>query len=237
MISKQIIITNLESICNSYKKTIFVSTIKTVNISSGLGLGYANSGARYNSFKSIISTNLNTGGGGGSNDDYSQLSQLLTELNPIIYNYSIGDFEYLQAYLTELKYYDFSQRLYILRKDPAIYPEYENIRTSITRGLEGMKRGINLYYENKTLANELEISLQKSSILDDIELLKQYLLERGNTINLFPDIEVTSFAATLKPEISIYIKLYGFPPEGIFEVDKLAFSLNLAREDALLQLQ
>jgi hypothetical protein len=43
---------------------------------------------------------------------------------------------------------------------------------------------------------------------------------------LFPDIEVTSIGATLKPEVAEYIKLFGLPQKGIFETDKMAIALK-----------
>ena len=69
--------------------------------------------------------------------------------------------------------------------------------------------------------------------MDDMNKLREYIRGLSGSLSLFPDMYVTSIAATLKPEIAIYIQLYGFPDGGVFEADKLAFALSLVPEDQL----
>jgi hypothetical protein len=61
--------------------------------------------------------------------------------------------------------------------------------------------------------------------------LREYIKGLSGSLSLFPDMYVTSIAATLKPEIAIYIQLYGFPEGGVFETDKLAFAISLVPEE------
>jgi hypothetical protein len=43
---------------------------------------------------------------------------------------------------------------------------------------------------------------------------------------LFPETSIQVIAATVKPEYAQYIKRFGFPPGGVFEMDKLAMAMR-----------
>ena len=62
---------------------------------------------------------------------------------------------------------------------------------------------------------------EKASILDDIEKLKEYINSLKKNMSLFPDIDITIVQAHIKSEYAEYIKLYGYPVGGVFDMDKL----------------
>ena len=45
------------------------------------------------------------------------------------------------------------------------------------------------------------------------------------TTNIFPDLNITAPLARIKPEYAEYIRLYGYPESGIFDMDLLAVIL------------
>jgi hypothetical protein len=75
------------------------------------------------------------------------------------------------------------------------------------------------------ISANLQIAANKTklAILDNVDELTIYLNNLRKTIsNIFPESIVTISEITLKPQYQQYITLYGFPPGGVFEVDKLA---------------
>jgi hypothetical protein len=119
--------------------------------------------------------------------------------------------------------------LFKLKQDENIFPEYEVLRQSITRTLEGLNKAVQIYNDFQSNKLQLTSTIVRASILDNMSELKKYIESLVGSISLFPDVAITSIAATLKPEIAIYIKLYGFPDGGIFDTDKLAFAIKLSQ--------
>jgi hypothetical protein len=219
-------------------RTVFATNVSTVNIATGAGMGYAGAGKSYGGGSSSTpSTSPGTGSGSGSGSGtgfpvvlsfYSELSEIVNTINTISYFYSQGDYDSVAENFTSITYYNLSLELAKIQQDPSIYPEFENLRQSISRALEGLNKSILIYNDYKSASLQLASVSARAAILDDMQELKKYLDSLTGSIQLFPDIEITSIAATLKPEIAVYIKLYGFPPGGVFETDKLAFALQVA---------
>ena len=223
---------------NYTSKSVFLTNVRTINIGTGQGIGYSGAGASYASVGgtstiplTTTSSEFYTGEQPVRLNLFSDLSVVVSDLNTYLHNYSIGNYEYLVENMTELVYYDLTQELSKLQQDPNQYPEFENIRQSATKSLEGLKRAILQYKECENTSQQLEIARNRAGILDDKAELKKYINSLVGSLSLFPDIEITSVAATLKPEIAIYIKLYGFPNGGIFDTDKFAFCIKLAEEE------
>jgi len=232
---------------NNYHKTIFASNLRTVNLATGLPKGYAGAGASYGS--SFItyggmccgSGSGSVGGGPVDGGDtsfayvillkYSELAKVVKTINELMYQFSLGNFDYVVANFTQIAYYNLSQELFKLKEDANTYPDYETMRTNVARGLEGLYKSVLLYKEYTSTLLQLETQTQKASILDDMNKLREYIKGLSGSLSLFPDMYVTSIAATLKPEIAIYIQLYGFPEGGVFETDKLAFAISLVPEE------
>jgi hypothetical protein len=225
---------------NYGSKTVFASNLKTINLVTGFGIGYSGAGAYYGggtqtggSSGGGPSGGSSSGGGSGSLplivSYYGDLARIVANINPIIYNYSIGNFEYVIEYFTSLVYYDLTMELFKLKQDENIFPEYEVLRQSITRTLEGLNKAVQIYNDFQSNKLQLISTRNRASILDNMSELKKYIESLVGSISLFPDVAITSIAATLKPEIAIYIKLYGFPDGGIFDTDKLAFAIKLSQ--------
>ena len=241
---------------NNQNKTVFASNLKTINLATGLPKGYAGAGASYGSSfvtygilaggtsgsssgSGTGSGGTGTGGTGGGDSSfayyillkYSDLSKIVRTINNLMYQFSLGNYDYVIANFTSVVYYNLSQELYKIKEDSTAYPDYEEMRVNVVRGLEGLNKSVLLYKEHSSTLLQLESQTQKANILDDMDRLRDYIRGLHGSISLFPDMYVTSIAATLKPEIAIYIQLYGFPEGGVFEADKLAFALTLVPED------
>ena len=178
------------------------------------------------------------GGGGGNSGDYTllnfytQLSVIVNTLNDLLTNYSVGDIEYVIRNFNKTTFYNLTMKLAKIKQNPSLYPEFENIRTSVEKTLQGLYKSIYVYLDLESTQRQLVACKEKESILYDVEKLKEYICSLSGSISLFPDIEVTSIGATLKPEIAEYIKLFGVPPNGIFETDKMAIALkNIGYDD------
>jgi hypothetical protein len=163
---------------------------------------------------------------------YSQLSDILDTLIKLFYNFSIGNYEYVDTHLTDTLYYNLSIKLLSLQQDGYVFPDYENFRITITRGLEGIKKAMNLYKTLEGTKITLEMVQARADILDNMDKLKEFINNLGGAVSIFNDVTVTSVAAQLKPEIAIYLKLYGYPEGGVFEMEKLANAINLANIQA-----
>lgn len=160
------------------------------------------------------------------NNKYKALADYLSTLQIISYLYYTGNFEAAAGLLTQSHYETLSLQLSELALDPSIYPDYGTIRTFVTQGLAGLYQAIVQYTNYTYLQNELAAVSAKASILNDMTALREYIENLSGSTSLFPDVNMTSIAATLKPEYAEYIRLYGFPEGSIFEMDKLAIALK-----------
>ena len=70
---------------------------------------------------------------------------------------------------------------------------------------------------------------QRADILDDMDRLKEFLIELNSKANtsVFGEYSVTaSVSAVISPQYLLYIEKYGFPPDGVFDTARLA-SINI----------
>ena len=163
---------------------------------------------------------------------YSQLGDVLDTLIKLFYNFSIGNYNYVETHLTDTLYYNLSIKLLSLQQDGYLFPDYENFRITLTRGLEGIKKAMNLYKTLEGTNIKLGVVQARADILDNMDKLKEFINNLGGAVSIFNDVTVTSVAAQLKPEIAVYLKLYGYPEGGVFEMEKLANAINLSRIQA-----
>jgi len=159
---------------------------------------------------------------------YAELSEIVTTIIQLLYNFSIGNFEYVNQNLTRTTYYNLSLQLLEIKQNASIFPEYENIRLSIVRSLEGLQQAMILYNTLQSTEIELQMCKARCSILDNMTELTNYIKSLSGSVSIFQDVTVTAIAATIKPEIAIYIKLYGYPPGGVFDMERLANAISLA---------
>lgn len=183
-----------------------------------------------------IGNSGNTGNSGNSDDNsfpvvlsyYAELSEIVTTIIKLLYNFSIGNFDYVNENLTRTTYYNLSLQLLEIKQNASIFPEYENIRISIVRSLEGLQQAMILYNTLQSTEIELRMCKARCSILDNMTELTNYIKSLSGSVSIFQDVTVTAIAATIKPEIAIYIKLYGYPPGGVFDMERLANAISLA---------
>jgi hypothetical protein len=96
------------------------------------------------------------------------------------------------------------------------------------RSLEGLQQAMILYKSLQSTEIELQMCKARCSILDNMTELTNYIKSLSGSVSIFQDVTVTAIAATIKPEIAIYIKLYGYPPGGVFDMERLANAISLA---------
>ena len=185
-------------------KTVFTSALNSNN-SPFLSVGQTSS----------LSTEL-----------YHQLSLAIETLNNLLLNFALGNFEYVAANLTMKTYNTLSILMNSLQQNANLYPDYENIRSSINYSLEGLLQSVTQYITLNNTQVQLVDSQKKASILTDMVKLQEYLNSLKGARTLFPSTSVTTLAAKIKPEYAMYIKLYGYPANGVFDIDKLAIIIN-----------
>lgn len=92
--------------------------------------------------------------------------------------------------------------------------------------ISGWKQTVQL---NNTMADALiNIGIlegkldEQTTILNDRDLLLDYLHQRTKQYGILPQMQVSSITAAFKAEYNIYIRLWGYPPNGIWDVEKLS---------------
>ena len=106
------------------------------------------------------------------------------------------------------------------------YPDYETIRVTINYSLEGLLQTVTQYILLLNTQAQLELTQEKASILDDMVLLKAYLDNMTAEKSVLPATVITAIPAEIKAEYAYYIEWYGYPVNGIFDVDKLAYCIR-----------
>jgi hypothetical protein len=69
------------------------------------------------------------------------------------------------------------------------------------------------------LQNEID---EATEILNNRDLLTDYLHQKSKQYAIFPTLQVNSIAAALKPEYIVYIQIWGYPPNGVWDTEKLS---------------
>jgi hypothetical protein len=135
-----------------------------------------------------------------------------------------GDFAYLDEHLTLDDYESLSAQLYALRNPSS--PMYESVRALLSALLENLYQGVLqhdiLVYTEANLAAQTE----KASILNSVESIVAYL-QHLQFMSVAFTASLNAATAQLKPEYATYISLYGMPPAGVFDSDKLAAILTM----------
>jgi hypothetical protein len=98
--------------------------------------------------------------------------------------------------------------------------DFEYIRTTLVHALETLMALVNLYVSNKDLLTKFDQVVKQAKILDNIQTILAYLKTFSGS--LFPDSIVTVTPAVVRQEYAIYLKRYGKPANGVFDVALLA---------------
>ena len=156
-------------------------------------------------------------------DLYLPLANYSQIINNLLLDFSLGNYKVVIGILTK-KYYNFlSIKLYQIVYNE--YPIYEQLRKTLRYSLQGLYKSIQQYNVLLQKTKQLTQMTEKASILDDINKLKIYVNGLKGTTNIFPDLNITAPLARIKPEYAEYIRLYGYPESGIFDMDLLAVIL------------
>lgn len=164
---------------------------------------------------------------------YTNLANALTAINQLISDFSVGNFNGVTNFLTLAKYNQLSLIFNGLQKNATKYGDYEKLRVNIVRTIQGLMQTIQLYLKLGNMQNELTACQATASILTDMAKLQDYIETLKGSRQLFPDSNITVISATIKPQYSEYIKRFGYPASGIFEVDKLSECINFVNQLSL----
>lgn len=156
------------------------------------------------------------------NDHYKDLATYSTTLQQLLDSYSQGDFYAVANAFTQDVYNQMAVDINNLALDPAVYPYYEELRLMLIASLEGLKQSTLQYATMVNLESQLTSCQEYQNILYDPVKLQEFLNSLKKTVRIFPDVSVKVMRAEVKQEYLEYIKLYGYPPGGIFEMDKMA---------------
>lgn len=162
----------------------------------------------------------------GVSDDIVQSLYLNVgkEMENLLSNFASGNMDEVAAELTLEKYEDLALRIYNERIPNKEY--YEGIRMTMASTLEGLYKAILLYADYLIQVDLYNQERDRAAILDDVDALTAYvnkiITERRTTTNFYTTQTVYAMNVTLKPVYAEYLRRYGYPDGGVFEVDKLA---------------
>lgn len=157
---------------------------------------------------------------------YKVLADYSVIIQKLLFEFSLGNFQYVSSILTN-RYYQYlsiklSQIIYV------DYPIYEQLRVSIKYSLQGLYKSIQQYKLLLSAQASIITITERASILDDMEKLRNYINSLKKNMSIFNNLEVTAVKAQIKPEYAEYIKLHGYPSSGVFDMDKLgAILINM----------
>jgi len=155
---------------------------------------------------------------------YNYLAKITLTINVLMIYFSNAQYEELSLLLTLDLYNKLSVELNNIKYEEDA--NYENIRKSILLSVQGLLQAKTLYTNLVSSQQNNQWLMEQNSILYDRTKLNQYIQQLMSERSLFPPQSFTLIAATLRPEYAEYIKLYGFPESGIFDMDKLAVILE-----------
>jgi len=154
---------------------------------------------------------------------YAILANSLAMVNELMIDFSLGKFDLVAQVLTMETYNSLSLLLNGLQKNAFLFADYEKIRTSIINALQGLLQAVNQYSILKNTEDKLKVTQETAEILNDMDKLREYLAKLKKSYSVFPEQKYNmTVKATLKPQYTEYIKRYGYPPGGIFEMNRLA---------------
>jgi hypothetical protein len=156
-------------------------------------------------------------------DMYAKLSLYVRTIRVLIREYAQLHFEVVAHILTQDAYNKMAIELNNLAADGNKYGDYENLRMSITDSLEGLYQSIRQH--DILLDTQAQLSLANKNLetLYDPVKLQDYINKLKQNRSLFGESNVrATVKATVKPEYASYIKQYGYPEGGNFDMNKLA---------------
>lgn len=176
----------------------------------------------------VISSSGSGAASGASGDETDLIRQLMlsstmTNITNYYTSYINGQFDdiariFLLTNPVENEFSKLSLALTKLSKNSK-YTTYEMVRASIFKSLQVLQQGLFQYMAKVTATGELETAQEKAQILDDMDLLNEYIEKLNNTndLHMIPDVTVNAPLFTIRPEYEKYVELHGFPAGGVFD--------------------
>jgi len=187
----------------------------------------------FNTFISIHGTSINSINGTGinKNDNFDHCNyqnvfeKLINNLTIYLKYFSSGDFKTLLETLTRTQVRILGRKIYEIQKQIGFSSEsnFQNkLRLFLKEVLEGLQMSIITHNNYEVLKIESTEAFEKAEILDDQDKLIAYITEKNkNKYSFIDDITITTTRLNIKVEYQLYIDLYGFPTNGIFDQDLL----------------
>lgn len=176
-------------------------------------------------------------------DMYRKLALYVTSVRTLQETYALGDITSVVHILTPSVYNQLSADLNSLAYDLQLsndgtardlenvgqpYQDYERIRLTTATGLSTLNKAVQQNSILLDTQDKLDDAQEKVDILLDPIKLKQYIedMSKRSGSMLFPDTTIGIKKAIVKQEYVEYIKVYGFPVNGIFDPEKLGDIVN-----------
>jgi len=166
----------------------------------------------------VLNKHWNTVVGGIEPVLKSLLDNVREELEVLLNLYTLGNMSELNSVLTYEYYRDFVVQLQLQNKNGEFSEVYIKFGDMIMSFMEGLYRGTILYEDSITQIKQLKKQIEQLK-----NPQKLAILQGEATMNT---------VATIREELVIYIKLYGIPPGGVYEADKLATIRDKLASDA-----
>ncbi len=165
--------------------------------------------------------------GSSTSDELVQIKNLLTSnfaisIQNVIRFYYVGDFEMVLELLSKQNLVNYTRLIESYKKSSITYPSYESVRLVLKLYLQGLTKSIDQYLELQNSKTKVSALEERAAILDNMDKLQEYINGLNRTVNLFRNIQpVAVVEAKILPEHATYIKRYGYPVGGIFDVKLL----------------
>jgi len=180
------------------------------------------------SSKSMFNNNYYSNGNGQISNEASLIHQLVInkcviQISEYFKSYASGHFDDVVKSLDPAVFANISNALNKLIANKK-YMDYEFIRSNLVNSLNALWQSVNQYMDLQKVLRELVAAEDRISILDDLVKLEEYInsLKNHTLVTIIPDVDVNVPLLTIKEPYNTYIKVYGYPPGGGFDPDKLA---------------
>lgn len=148
-------------------------------------------------------------------------SIVVNKIKPVLMEYYAGNFQGVLELLPPSEIVYLTNLLYSYKKSLITYPIYESVRYILSLYLQVLTQQNVTYLKLLESQSSLKICKDRSSILDDMNKLREYIETLSKTMTLFNPAPQSIVSAQVAPEHAIYLRTYGYPVGGIFDPAKL----------------
>jgi hypothetical protein len=148
-------------------------------------------------------------------------TQLAIYTEMTINAYYSGDFEKVLQLLPKEKLEELMKTLQSYKKNAIQFPTYEKVRSLLKLYLEGLIKCVTQYLDMLNLNAKLDECKERCTILDDMKKLQEYIDKLQTAMRIFNPPPQTVDPARILQEHATYLRMYGYPVGGIFDVEKL----------------